>query len=457
MKSYKMSCFCRKVTAFILVVLLFMSLFSLVTVHAEDSDRTITLKFSYEQFFGAKQNADYNWTYKLTGKGKFVVRSYRFRHDTDEKNGSFSMNFRVFSDKPFTAELSMSGGRAGTFSPAQVFNYKGIYYISNGVVGGLSPKYEGHVLTEIWSGFANLKVVPSKDDIPTGEEIIDSGTLDLTKDDYLDDDEKTAVYNRDLDFLTLKGDYKVKYTIEMDGNGKWNFITPDEAGILLEWTNRKDIDGAYVKVTAYGEFYEGFWASTYINTGITVSDIRRNDLSHLLRQKDMVSLAQSGLGKPSGFGFVVKYMYIQSFGTIDGQFCRGRIYKLDSDLVTDYGNADSEYDEYFPEITDGDSMPPEYEPDPDDPDPEKTEPDPDPDDDTTIITPVPKPDDPIFDSDLDLLKALSVFFDGLKSSMVLLGNFPAFIANIFGFLPSSVISLIGLSIVAVIILRFIGR
>lgn len=444
-------------TAFILVVLLFMSLFSLVTVHAEDSDRTITLKFSYEQFFGAKQNVDYNWTYKLTGKGKFVVRSYRFRHDTDEKNGSFSMNFRVFSDKPFTAELSRSGGRAGTFSPAQVFSYKGIYYISNGVAGGLSPKYEGHVLTEIWSGFANLKVVPSKDDIPTGEEIIDSGTLDLTKDDYLDDDEKTAVYNRDLDFLTLKGDYKVKYTIEKDGNGKWNFITPDEAGILLEWTNRKDIDGAYVKVTAYGEFYEGFWASTYINTGITVSDIRRNDLSHLLRQKDMVSLAQSGLGKPSGFGFVVKYMYIQSFGTIDGQFCRGRIYKLDSDLVTDYGNADSEYDEYFPEITDGDSMPPEYEPDPDDPDPEKTEPDPDPDDDTTIITPVPKPDDPIFDSDLDLLKALSVFFDGLKSSMVLLGNFPAFIANIFGFLPSSVISLIGLSIVAVIILRFIGR
>lgn len=457
MKSYKMFCFCRKVTAFILVVLLFMSLFSLVTVHAEDSDRTITLKFSYEQFFGAKQNVDYNWTYKLTGKGKFVVRSYRFRHDTDEKNGSFSMNFRVFSDKPFTAELSRSGGRAGTFSPAQVFSYKGIYYISNGVAGGLSPKYEGHVLTEIWSGFVNLKVVPSKDDIPTGEEIIDSGTLDLTKDDYLDDDEKTAVYNRDLDFLTLKGDYKVKYTIEKDGNGKWNFITPDEAGILLEWTNRKDIDGAYVKVTAYGEFYEGFWASTYINTGITVSDIRRNDLSHLLRQKDMVSLAQSGLGKPSGFGFVVKYMYIQSFGTIDGQFCRGRIYKLDSDLVTDYGNADSEYDEYFPEITDGDSMPPEYEPDPDDPDPEKTEPDPDPDDDTTIITPVPKPDDPIFDSDLDLLKALSVFFDGLKSSMVLLGNFPAFIANIFGFLPSSVISLIGLSIVAVIILRFIGR
>lgn len=457
MKSYKMSCFCRKVTAFILVVLLFMSLFSLVTVHAEDSDRTITLKFSYEQFFGAKQNLDYNWTYKLTGKGKFVVRSYRFRHDTDEKNGSFSMNFRVFSDKPFTAELSMSGGCAGTFSPAQVFNYKGIYYISNGVVGGLFPKYEGHVLTEIWSGFANLKVVPSKDDIPTCEEIIDSGTLDLTKDDYLDDDEKAAVYNRDLDFLTLKGDYKVKYTIEKDGNGKWNFITPDEAGILLEWTNRKDIDGAYVKVTAYGEFYEGFWASTYTNTGITVSDIRRNDLSHLLRQKDMVSLAQSSLGKPSGFGFVVKYMYIQSFGTIDGQFCRGRIYKLDSDLVTDYGNAGSEYDEYFPEITDGDSMPPEYEPDPDDPDPEKTEPDPDPDDDTTIITPVPKPDEPIFDSDLDLLKALSVFFDGLKSSMVLLGNFPAFIANIFGFLPSSVISLIGLSIVAVIILRFIGR
>ena len=188
-----------------------------------------------------------------------------------------------------------------------------------------------------------------------------------------------------------------------------------------------------------------------------MSNIRRNDLSYLFKQKDMVSLAKSSLNKTNGFGFVVKYMYIQSFGTVDGQFCRGRIYKLNADLVTDYGNADAENDEYFPEITDGDPMPPEYEPAPDDPDPEKTEPDPDPDDDTTIITPIPKPDEPIFDSDLDLLKALSIFFDGLKSSIALLGNFPAFIANIFGFLPSSVISLIGLSIVAVIVLRFIGR
>ena len=429
-----------------------------LAVCAEDVERTITVKAFYHQYYGGSEALGYSNVYKVTGMGRFVVRSYRYRKKGDgSHNGGYGMAFRLFSDKDFICQHSTAGGRAGTFSDKQVECYNGIYYITFGVTGGLLEKFDGHDVVETWSGFANLTVVADWDSIPTAEEIIDSGTLDLTKDDYLDDDEKTAVYNRDLDFLTLKGDYKVKYTIEKDGNGKWNFITPDEAGILLEWTNRKDIDGAYVKVTAYGEFYEGFWASTYINTGITVSDIRRNDLSHLLRQKDMVSLAQSGLGKPSGFGFVVKYMYIQSFGTIDGQFCRGRIYKLDSDLVTDYGNADSEYDEYFPEITDGDSMPPEYEPDPDDPDPEKTEPDPDPDDDTTIITPVPKPDDPIFDSDLDLLKALSVFFDGLKSSMVLLGNFPAFIANIFGFLPSSVISLIGLSIVAVIILRFIGR
>lgn len=430
---------------------------SSIISHAEtdsSTEREIRLDQHFEEFEKGEQKFSYRIISSLKGEGHFVVLSYYAEYDKSKEGSTIALYSYVFSDKRITGTWKQNP-RAGVEDEHKIstYLYNDVYYYKAYNMAVFCPSTR----TMFYSGFPNIKTMPSIDDIPTPEDIIDSGTLDLTRDSYLTDDEKAAVYNRDLDFLTLKGDYKVKYTIEKDGNGKWNFITPDEAGILFEWTNRKDIDGAYVKITAYGEFYEGFWASTYTNTGITVSDIRRNDLSYLLMQKDMVSIAQSNLGKPSGFGFVVKYMYIQSFGTIDGQFCRGRIYKLDSDLVTDYGNAGSEYDEYFPEITDGDSMPPEYEPDPDDPDPEKTEPDPDPDDDTTIITPVPKPDDPIFDSDLDLLKALSVFFDGLKSSMVLLGNFPAFIANIFGFLPSSVISLIGLSIVAVIILRFIGR
>lgn len=459
MSSHKMSCFCQKALFLFLLVMLSMQLPGPVVVHADRAKGDAYFQVRIRYMSGKTAVSRVN-SVSLEGDGHFNVRTARTSFVT--RPGYYEIHTYVFSDMPFKVSAFSYVQENTTGGDTQV--YKGSLPIpeveekefNNGLACYYVEINHGTWGSQDCSNFSlsapnviNFVEEPDVDAI--------AATVDLTRDDYLDDGEKAAVYNRDLDFLTLKGDYKVKYTIEKDGNGKWNFITPDEAGILLEWTNRKDIDGAYVKVTAYGEFYEGFWASTYTNTGITVSDIRRNDLSHLLRQKDMVSLAQSSLGKPSGFGFVVKYMYIQSFGTIDGQFCRGRIYKLDSDLVTDYGNADSEYDEYFPEITGGDSMPPEYEPDPGDPDPEKTEPDPDPDDDTTIITPVPKPDEPVFDSDLDLLKAVSVFFDGLKSSMVLLGDFPAFIANIFGFLPSPVISLIGLSIAAVIVLRFIGR
>lgn len=461
MRSYRIFRFCRKAMAFVLLLLLSLSLFSPLILQAEDSERMITLKFSYKQFFGSVENLDYNWTYKLTGKGKFVVCSYRFRHDSSEKDGSYCMRFMVFSDKPFTAEVSSAGGRAGTFSPALVSDYKGIYFTSNGVMGGLSPVYQGQVLSESWSGFANLQVVSSQEDIPSGKAIIDSGTLDLTKDSYKEETDSSG-YNKNLDFSYLKGDYKVKYTVEKDSDGKWNFVTPDEAGIQIDWINQKDVDGAYVKITAYGEFYEDIWNASYINTGVTISNINRNSLSYLLKQKELISLAQSGLNKTSGHGFVVKYLYIQSFGVIDGRLCHGRIYKLNSDLVTDYGNADNDgsgilYEQYFPEITVGSSMPPGYTPDPDDPDPEKTEPQPDLKDTTSIITPVTKPGGSVFDTDLDLTKALNSFYDSLKSSMTLLGDFPALIANIFVFLPSSVLTLISLGIFSVIILRFIGR
>lgn len=446
-------------TAVLLLTVLIagMAVLPAATSYAEDGERTITVKADYHQYYGSSEVLGHSNFYRVTGTGRFVVRSYRYRKKGDDShNGSYGMAFRLFSDKVFNCQHSPAGGRTGTFTDKQVNCYKGIYYITFGITGGLLEKYDGYDVVETWSGFANLKVVPDWDSIPTAEEIIDSGALDFTKDSYKEETDSSG-YNKDLDFSYLKGDYKVKYTIEKNSDGMWNFVTPDEAGIQLDWLNRKDVDGAYVRISIYGEFYEDFWNSSYVNTFVTISGVSRNSLSCFLKQKELISLAQSGLNKNSGYGFAINYLYVQSFGVIDGRLCHGRIYKLNSDLVTDYGNADGEDDEYFPEITEGVPMPPEYEPDPDDPDPEKTEPRPDPDDDTTIISPVPGPGDPVFDSDLDLLKALDAFFEGLKSSVVLLGDFPAFISNVFCFLPSSVITLISLGVVSVIILRFIGR
>lgn len=467
MKSYKMFCFCRKVTAFILVVLLFMSLFSLVTVHAEDSDRTITLKFSYEQFFGAKQNADYNWTYKLTGKGKFVVRSYRFRHDTDEKNGSFSMNFRVFSDKPFTAELSRSGGRAGTFSPAQVFSYKGIYYISNGVVGGLSPKYEGHVLTEIWSGFVNLKVVPSKDDIPTGEEIIDSGTLDLTKDSYLDYDvlEKEAVYNNSLDLASFGAHAYQKWSVKRNpDNSGWDFISDEEAGTRYEWTYKTDIEDSYIKFTYYGNYFEKMFDPVY-NDGVLslsgdgVQNVVSMSCARSLKEKmiytkaDLFNALYAEYGYSKIYAFETKYVYAQCFGYVDGEFCRSRTYRVNYDMVREDG------DTWILEPTSSDPLPEEYIPDDSDPVPRPSDPDPDPGDweDTTPNPLPPNPTDPDFPTDNSILNALKWLYETLSGLKDSLGAFPLLVNSVFGFLPQPVILLLGASIVLVVVMRFAGR
>lgn len=182
MKRCNLSIIFRRTTAFLLLLLLSVTLLSPALVHAEDGNRTITLTFDYKQMYGSSVNSDREFTYELTGKGHFAVCSYRWRHDDSEKHGAFQMTFMIFSDKPFTAKWV----EFNTFM--DVSSYKGIYYIRNGLSGGLSPEYNGQTLSESWSGFANLQVVADVEDIPTPEAIIDSGTLDLTKDNYRDPD-----------------------------------------------------------------------------------------------------------------------------------------------------------------------------------------------------------------------------------------------------------------------------
>ena len=196
MKFYKMSIFCRKVTAFTLLLLLSLSLLSPLAVRADDNERTIQLKESFDYGYSnvTDSGSNFNATSKITGEGHFVVRSYYSRVDPASENGSVSILLctYIFSDKPFTLSISKSGGRAGTFNDYSCNAYKGIYYYTPFYVNGnFLLIYEGGRLFVSWDGVPNLEVVSTKDDVPRPEEIIDSGILDLTRDSYRDPDPDT--------------------------------------------------------------------------------------------------------------------------------------------------------------------------------------------------------------------------------------------------------------------------
>lgn len=185
-----MSHFCRRVTALTLLLLLTVSLSFPLLVHADDGNRTIVFKLSYSSSYGDLCYSN-NKVFKVVGKGHFAVCSYRYRQVASNGGvGKHAMAFRLFSDEVFTCQGSDSG-RAGTFSDIGVSCYNGIYYVTYGFLGGISENLNGHDVVETWSGYPNLEVVSSYEDIPSGEEIIDSGILDLTKDSYRDPDPDT--------------------------------------------------------------------------------------------------------------------------------------------------------------------------------------------------------------------------------------------------------------------------
>lgn len=419
-------------------------------------DGTRTLKL-YQSIYIAGDDGNiilsYKDTFTAVGKGKFVIVGYynSIKGDDPLKFASF-----LVSDSNFTLErkeVINNGGHINTNDyKSSINSYKGFYYAS------LLSLMSGHKNSNCYtSGLMNER---QTDYVSFGDALkadIDNGRIDLSVDNYKEPSETSAVYNKALDFASISADYKVKYTIEKNKDGHFEFITPDDAGIQFDWINRTDIDGAYVKFTLYGEYYDSFWSTTYTNTYVTLTCDRKNDLTYLCKQKDMLLQAKEKCNGSKGYGFVVNYIYVQAFAKIDGTLCRSRIYKFDSDLVSDYGNADSEDDEWFPEITGGDSMPEEYEPDPENPDPEKTEPKPDKDDDTVVDTPIDNDPDVIINDDVTYLEAFKQFINVMKQGISYLGDFPALVAKVFSFIPPIFILFIGIGFAVALLLRFLGR
>lgn len=395
----------------------------------------------------------------IKGDGHFNVRTIEHKNSSNNRTDYIVY---VFSDKPFSLKATLTKITDNT--PVNNSKFQDVECTQLKDFGNSSYYYVDYNIAAYYNceiisiDMPNLKTFTETiDSMSDDVEVMIESTLDLTKDDYKEPEETSAVYNKNLDFASISADYKVKYTIEKNNDGHFEFITPDEAGIQFDWTNRVDIDGAYVKFTLYGEYYDSFWSTSYTNTYVTFICDRKNDLTYLCKQKDMISMAKEKCNGSNGYGFVVNYVYVQAFANIDGKMCRSRIYKFDSDLVSDYGNADSEDDEWFPEMTGGDSMPEDYEPDPNNPDPEKTEPEPDKDDDTVVDTPIKYDPDVVINDDTTYLEAFKQFINVMKQGISYLGDFPLMISQVFSFFPPIYIAFIGIGFAVALILRFLGR
>lgn len=413
-----------------------------------NGDGTRTLKFTQNVICMADNGmVDIKNEYKFTfnGSGKFVIIGYyqSLAPDDPAKFQSY-----LLSDMGFLGEYTIDGSIYNINS----VSYKGVYYTA---IGGLWSSYKNSNINK--SGFVNERKTNYSKFEDALKADIDNGTIDLSKDDYKEPDETSAVYNKNLDFASISADYKVKYTIEKNKEGHFEFITPDDAGIQFDWSNRMDIDGAYVKFNLYGEYYDSFWSTTYTNTYVTLTCDRKNDLTYLCKQKDMLAQAKEKCNGSKGYGFVVNYIYVQAFANINGTLCRSRIYKFNSDLVSDYGNADSEDDEWVPEITGGDSMPEDYEPDSENPDPEKTEPEPDKDDDTVVDTPIKYDPDVVVNDDVTYLEAFKQFINVMKQGISYLGDFPLLVSKVFSYIPPIFLLFIGVGFAVALLLRFLGR
>lgn len=418
-----------------------------------DNSNNATINFSFE--YTPKKAISYvsEFTNYTTKEDAIVLRTAIYSKDDYEMGYVVLLSKKSFSLEQHILTIMDTDE---TTSTTRNINAS---LASNGVYYAILHNYTGSTTSVKYEYIPEVNRISLPQIYNSYDDLISFLVLntDLSKDDYKEPSETSAVYNKVLDFASISADYKVKYTIEKNKDGHFEFITPDDAGIQFDWINRTDIDGAYVKFTLYGEYYDSFWSTTYTNTYVTLTCDRKNDLTYLCKQKDMLLQAKEKCNGSKGYGFVVNYIYVQAFARIDGTLCRSRIYKFDSDLVSDYGNADSENDEWFPEITGGDSMPEEYEPDPENPDPEKTEPKPDKDDDTVVDTPIDNDPDVIINDDVTYLEAFKQFINVMKQGISYLGDFPALVAKVFSFIPPIFILFIGIGFAVALLLRFLGR
>lgn len=474
---------CRRVTAFLLLLLLSFTLLSSAIVRAEDKtyakDFVSKVHYSYT-YKGKDHSINYFSDYRICTDGKLVCVTYFCRDSVQQLEGFakfylstspiYYLDYHTGSSLPPETKLSLANV------------YHDIYYVPSGSAW-LSNSATDFKIS--YSGLVNIKNVGGSNWLKYLESDIDNGYFDLTKDNYRDPDpdtDGTLSNSIPTPKIHVNKDYSFgfdnctdDYYIQMQGR----FWSVDDIELYKESMMWKYRYNSSIK----GDLNDWYTAGSKIkaNSGnLSFLENGQACFDEFLQQHPVNERSFYGgtnavgnyfsgynnaldtikmlLGQPtSGYNGVDVYVryftYTDTGDLIYGKWCHYY------DDIAKNGSSGSEWDDddtlhnsqqSVNGMTDREKEENEKNDDPRKSDLDATLPTPDSDYKNPGI-------DIDFDSDLNFWTALNSFSNILNSSMSLLGDFPAFVSTVFGFLPSSVIVIISLGIISVIILRFIGR
>lgn len=443
------------IIAFMIIITLMLQLFNPLVVHAEEErelafDTSLTL-FKDEETTPFWKNS------KAKGQGHFVATSFSYITDTE-----YSLRMFIISEKPFYRTLYSStayGQTSTTTDIVQATYYGGLYYLSVADYAGIYTAG-----TQVQSkGFVNTTVCSDKNFFDTLKERIDNNYYDLSKDDYkeLVFDDSTTVSTDDLSLASLGSYTKSACTLSKTENG-WNFIMPSEAGVDVNWTYKKDIEGSFIRLTYKGKFRKSILDVSYVDKQIVIGgegvdatviidNIDCSNTDYFISYRDLLEKCKEQNNFDKGYNFEIENIYVQRFAKIGDNLCRSRLYRVGMEMRTDIstdgtgsdtitlkpttavkGTTDSTSDNFAGDSDQSDFV-------------------------TDIITDKPITDIDFSDGNNTFLQQFLWFYNCLQSLKSAIGQFPALIAEIFSFLPSQFILFIGLAISVVIVLRLIGR
>lgn len=454
MQSYVINSQKRKpqviMLAFTIIAILFIQLFVPLLVHAESlNDRTI--HFNVRSVLTSVKNPTASYSYdnsaSVKGIGHFVVKSFHYEDKTDDK---FGATLYVYSDKPFT----YGHDNADKYN-CLVKN--GIYYCALGFQSSALSSY-----TYVYSGLINCTDFSSES---AYEEAIENSfdSLDLSKDDYkeLVFDDSTTVSTDDLSLASLGSYTKSACTLSKTDSG-WDFVMPSEAGVNVNWTYKKQVDGSFMRLTYKGKFRKSILDVSYVDKQIVIGgegvdatvvidNIDCSNTDYFISYQDLLAKCKEQNNFDKGYNFEIENIYVQRFAKIGDNLCRSRLYRVGMEMRTDIstdgsasdtitlkpttavkGTTDSSSDNFVGDTDQSDFV-------------------------TDIVADKPITDIDFSDGDNTFLQQFLWFYNCLQSLKKSIGQFPALIAEVFSFLPSQFILFIGLAISAVIVLRLIGR
>lgn len=263
--------------AFTMILTAMMQLFIPITVHAEEIERNITIPCSVTLTSNDKVIYSVNEERTFYGLGKYVLKGYLYKYDRTKGQG---VNLRVvlYSDKPFYYYDSYN-------NKIQSLYYKNVYYSE--LPGGItSSDYD----VDVSYSYANI--LQTTEVPPTPQQVIDSGNLDLSKDDY---EEKTfdevATYDKNIPTPKFK----------VEKNLRFEFLN-NESDYYYEIKGRwYTTDDFYLHL---GGFMNAIWLYDY-------DTIYKNELTDWITYKDKRNSAITGylkdIGEKSFNDLITKY------------------------------------------------------------------------------------------------------------------------------------------------------